>query len=92
MRESTNPNRFSPESPPTEASGAAIIEWVMRQFRLLAALTDVLADGQLEEVHVEPAKPRTGMIRLADGTDWDPGSGRGVYWYDAGSATWKLLG
>lgn len=29
----------------------------------------------------EPDKLDEGMIRLADGTSWDPGSGKGLYQY-----------
>lgn len=35
--------------------------------------------------HVAPTKLWEGMIRLADGTDWDPGSGMGLYQYLGGS-------
>lgn len=37
-----------------------------------------------------PLKPRDGMIVLADGTNWNPGSGAGFYGYRAGS--WRFLG
>lgn len=37
-----------------------------------------------------PVKPRDGMIVLADGTSWNPGSGAGFYGYRAGS--WRFLG
>lgn len=40
--------------------------------------------------HEEPSKLREGMTLLADGTDWDPGSGQGVYTYYAGA--WHKLG
>lgn len=43
-----------------------------------------------EELNAEPAKPRTGLTVLADGTNWDPGSGQGVYTYYNG--TWNKLG
>jgi hypothetical protein len=39
--------------------------------------------------HVVPSKPREGMICLADGTDWDPGSGAGLYHYLG--AAWNKL-
>jgi len=39
--------------------------------------------------HVVPAKPRDGMIRRADGTNWDPGDGEGIYQRLAG--TWRKL-
>lgn len=45
---------------------------------------------QLEELHVAPAKPRAGMIVLADGAHWNPGSGAGFYGYRGGA--WRLLG
>lgn len=35
-------------------------------------------------IHVVPVKPVEGMIRLADGTDWDPGSGKGLYQFLGG--------
>ena len=44
----------------------------------------------LPELNVEPTKPRTGMIVLADGTNWNPGSGAGYYGYHSGS--WNKLG
>lgn len=44
----------------------------------------------LVELHVEPSKPRDGQVIFADGTDWDPGSGAGVYVYRAGA--WRFLG
>jgi hypothetical protein len=34
--------------------------------------------------HVAPKKPRKGQVVYADGTNWDPGSGEGLYVYKAG--------
>lgn len=45
---------------------------------------------ELEELHAVPDKLRTGITVLADGTDWDPGSGAGVYTYYGGA--WHKLG
>lgn len=42
-------------------------------------------------VHAEPKKPREGMIVIADGTDWDPGSGAGAYVYQGGGWVWLGL-
>lgn len=44
----------------------------------------------LQELNVAPVRPRTGMVVLADGTNWNPGSGAGFYGYRGGS--WHLLG
>jgi hypothetical protein len=40
---------------------------------------------QLEVRYVAPTKPRDGMVVLADGTTWNPGSGAGVYARIAGA-------
>ena len=37
-----------------------------------------------------PAKPVDGQLARADGTSWNPGSGRGIYCFDNG--VWKFLG
>lgn len=47
-------------------------------------------NNPLDELHVEPGKVFTGLTVLADGTDWNPGSGQGVYTYYA--AAWHKLG
>lgn len=44
---------------------------------------------ELRPIYVAPTKPREGMIVYADGTSWNPGSGKGVYHY-TGSAWSKL--
>ena len=51
----------------------------------LKRLGDILLNQSLiriDRIHTEPSKPRTGDIRYADGTDWNPGSGEGVYFYN----------
>ena len=47
----------------------------------------------LEELYQEPSrKPKNAvMLCMADGTDWNPGSGRGLYLYDPDSATWTKV-
>lgn len=44
----------------------------------------------LDTLHAAPLKYREGTICKADGTDWNPGSGAGVYCYRGGS--WTFLG
>jgi hypothetical protein len=41
--------------------------------------------NQVRSLHVEPAKPREGMQAIADGSDWDPGQGQGLYTYIDGA-------
>lgn len=54
----------------------------------ISAVLQTVSQGQVSKVYKEPAKPRVGMIRIADGTNWDPGYGPGAYYYDG---QWKLL-
>lgn len=46
----------------------------------------------LEALSAEPARKLAGksMVVYADGTNWNPGSGAGIYAYYGGS--WKFLG
>ncbi len=43
--------------------------------------------GKIPALSVEPTKPREGDVAIADGTNWDPGAGQGVYTYYNG--TWN---
>ena len=56
----------------------------------IANVLTVVRDGHLDVVNVEPDKPAQGDIRYADGTDWNPGSGEGIYYYDSSGAWVKL--
>ena len=54
----------------------------------LKRLGDIILNQSLvriDRIHTEPSKPRTGDIRYADGTDWNPGSGEGIYFYNGTS-------
>lgn len=44
----------------------------------------------LTPLSVAPKKPRDGVLAMADGVGWNPGSGAGFYGYRAGS--WRFLG
>lgn len=77
---------YAPEDPPRDATG--LPRYLQNEFQKIAIAIQALAAGHLDPVHVAPAKPRLGDVRLADGADWNPGSGRGVYIFD--SAAWVL--
>lgn len=79
---------YSALTPPSDP--AAIPSFLARELRAVQdgiGAPDLL---KLKELHASPARPQTGMIVLADGSDWDPGSGAGFYGY-YGSA-WHKLG
>jgi len=56
------------------------------------AAISALARGHYDKVHVAPPKPRDGDIAYADGSDWDPGGGQGVYIFEEPAAVWVQLG
>ena len=58
----------------------------LRTERAFAAL----AAGHFDPIPAPPAKPRDGDIRHADGTHWNPGGGKGIYYYDG--IAWNQLG
>jgi hypothetical protein len=66
--------------------------------RYLAVIIPVIqqffADQEVDSVkytalHVEPDKIEDGLTVRADGTDWNPGSGEGLYMYY--NSTWNKL-
>lgn len=79
---------YQPEDPP--ADPGQLQRFLREELRRIKAAYDALADGFLPPVYAPPAKPRDGMLRNADGTQWNPGSGKGLYRYDG--TTWKFLG
>jgi hypothetical protein len=58
----------------------------------ISVCVNLLALGHLDATTVAPAKPRDGDFRHADGTLWNPGSGKGFYRYDGNSLTWIFIG
>lgn len=43
----------------------------------------------LTKTHEAPERVEEGMVVYADGTDWNPGSGEGIYKYQSGA--WSLI-
>ena len=65
--------------------------WLVRELQALAqAARASVPSVQLQPLSVEPSKPRIGLVVFADGTNWNPGSGAGVYVRKA--AGWSFLG
>ena len=46
---------------------------------------------RLERMHEEPGRPRGGDVRYADGTDWNPGGGEGIYFFNETTQAWVKL-
>jgi hypothetical protein len=81
-------NRYAPQPVPEDPN--ALAAYLRNELQQIQFALSQLADGQIDVTTVAPAKPRDGMIRRADGTGWNPGSGQGVYCYY--NYAWRLLG
>jgi hypothetical protein len=76
---------FVPEPAPTELQ--ALSEYVEREFRRLGGLLKAFETIDMNELNAEPERPRDGQVVWADGTNWNPGSGAGIYARISGSWT-----
>ena len=79
---------YSPGQAPRK--GEELTAFLMNELRKISAAIGQLADGQLVKRHSPPERPRNG-IYFADGTDWNPGAGAGLYLYDEDTATYTKL-
>lgn len=70
---------------------AGLYAWVREHFeRLQVALQGPQDALTLRVLHAEPARYSEGTLVLADGSDWNPGAGAGLYIYRGGA--WVHLG
>ena len=79
-------NRYFPKRTPSEYSQG----YIQDELGYISAAIEQQALGFIDVSNVPPQKPRQGMIRYADGTNWNPGQGEGIYFMNAGG-TWVKL-
>lgn len=79
--------------PPTVSTveGRAIVEYFQSQISDLVRAMNAPAEVRLSVRYVEPDRPRPGQVVYADGTEWDPGAGEGLYYWDL-TGTWVFAG
>lgn len=81
---------FQFQAKPAPADPKDLPAWVQQQFDDLTKALQQTTLLWLKTQYKEPAKPREGMIVLADGTEWNPGAAQGFYGYYGSS--WHKLG
>lgn len=69
----------------------AVFDYFDDMFRALERGLGSQGVVDTRHLHAEPAKRQYGMIAVADGVEWDPGSGEGVYAYLSDDA-WHYMG
>lgn len=78
-------NRYVPLPVPQAEKG--LLPWLRREMARLAAVLN--GPMVVDTWNVAPDKPPEGMLAIADGTNWNPGSGYGLYIYKSG--TWTFI-
>lgn len=74
--------------PPSDPKQLA--SYLMQELaKLQEALASPVERVSYTPLHAAPLKPREGDLACADGTDWNPGSGAGLYEYLSGA--WSKL-
>lgn len=67
--------------------------WITSEFRAIKRALEVDSEHiTLAHLHAQPERVLAGMLVLADGTDWDPGAGAGLYRRDESNASWVFIG
>lgn len=78
-------------SPPLTTETRDLARWAFEEFRRIEQEFNFGREAfYLKELNAVPVRLYTGMIVLADGTNWNPGSGAGFYGYYGGA--WHKLG
>jgi hypothetical protein len=81
--------KYYPEPVPYTDDLPYIREWLGREFANILVAFEGVEMIELVEEHIAPTGPREGMIKYADGVNWDPGNGAGIYAYR--DAAWRKL-
>jgi hypothetical protein len=79
--------KYSPLEAPVEYSK----EFYLNELQRISRVLDIITFGYLPETNVAPDKPRNGDMRYGDGTNWDPGFGRGIYYFDGDIPAWVVV-
>jgi hypothetical protein len=72
------------------------LNWLNDYFRQISADLNNLFYNRINEPrHIAPDRKFDGLTEFADGTDWNPGDGRGMYYWDSdagASGEWIFMG
>ena len=72
---------------PTNSSAQSFNDfnrWISGELvRISNSFTTSRQTLNISVVNAEPSKPQVGDVVFADGTNWNPSGGRGLYYYDS---------
>lgn len=64
-------------------------EYLQQELIKLQSIIETILTGHAEKTNIAPDKLYDGLVRYADGTNWDPGLGEGYYIYR--NSAWRKL-
>lgn len=71
---------YSPDPIPTQAQVDAVLgNWLIEELKRVGDFSTQAAQGRFKVLNVAPLKPREAQIAYADGINWNPGYGKGLY-------------
>lgn len=78
---------YAPQQPPGKLDD---LPWyIILELEAISRWLSEQKSVELRPSHAPPLKPRTGMVIYADGIDWNPGNGAGLYYWNG--STWVSL-
>lgn len=76
---------YIPQQVPSLDSVEELRSWVQQEFFRVAQGAQISERVTFNILYAAPPDPVAGMLVFADGTTWNPGSGRGLYEYRTSS-------
>lgn len=76
---------YTPGVPPAITDYITLYTYLEAELKSIAAALREPDVVTFPVLHAEPPRPVAGYLAFADGTDWNPGSGRGFYEYRTSS-------
>ena len=72
--------KYFPEGPPFRPTPEQLAAWTLRELQRVSAALETINDLTVD--HAAIGRPAEGMFRYADGSDWNPGALKGLYYYN----------
>lgn len=70
---------YVPETVPLDVCSPELSEYLFREFLRIGDAAEVAGRITLPELNIAPERPQQGDIFYADGVNWNPGGGEGIY-------------
>lgn len=81
---------YQPKPPPANPDVGSLASHIDDMAHSIAqAQHDAMDSVRFSVLHVAPKRPRAGDVAYADGSDWNPGNGAGLYVY---GTAWTKVG